>query len=122
MLDSQRDPIHPDRGAQLPKFPHAPIGWMPSDARLAAKEEDLILTEVHWQVIRALQSFYARHDETGIINRIELNDALDEKFHHQGGIKFLDQHFPKGPVAQGCRMAGLTPPAGAVDLGFGSVM
>ena len=121
MLDSQRDPIHPDRGAPLLKFPHAPIGWMPSDARLAARQEGLILTEQHWQVIRALQAFFAQHDETGI-HRIELNDALDEKFHHQGGIKFLYQLFPKGPVAQGCRMAGLTPSAGAVDLGFGSVM
>jgi tRNA 2-thiouridine synthesizing protein E len=30
--------------------------------------------------------------------------------------------FPKGPIAQGCRLAGLEPPAGSVDLGFGSVV
>jgi tRNA 2-thiouridine synthesizing protein E len=120
MLDSQRDPIHPGRGAPLLEFPHAPIGWMPEEARLSARQEGLVLTEQHWQVIRALQTFYARHDETGI-HRIELHDALDEKFHPQGGIKFLYRLFPKGPVAQGCRMAGLTPPAGAIDLGFGSV-
>lgn len=122
MLDSQRDPTHPDRGAPLPEFPHAPIGWMPDDARSAAQEEGLVLTELHWQVIRALQDYFARQDETGIINRIELHDALDEKFHHQGGFKFLYQLFPKGPVAQGCRIAGLTPPSGAVVPGFGSVM
>ena len=121
MLDSQRDPIHPERGAPLPDYPHAPIGWMPEDARLTAAQEGLILTEQHWQVIRALQSFFAQHNETDI-HKTELHDALDEKFHHQGGIKFLYQLFPKGPVAQGCRFAGLTPPAGAVDLGFGSVM
>lgn len=122
MLDSQRDPIHPGRGAPLPKFPYAPIGWMPDEARLVAKQEGIIMTEVHWQVIRALQRYYARQEERGIINRIELHDALDEKFHHKGGFKFLYQLFPKGPVAQGCRIAGLTPPSGAAVPGFGSVM
>lgn len=121
MLDSQRDPIHPERGASLPEFPHAPIGWMPGDARALAMQENLILTEHHWQVIRALQDYFARHGETDI-NRIELHDALDEKFHHQGGIKFLYLIFPKGPVAQGCRLAGLTPPSGTIVPGFGSVM
>ncbi|MBT9612198.1 MAG: TusE/DsrC/DsvC family sulfur relay protein [Burkholderiales bacterium] len=121
MLDSQRDPIHPDRGAPLLDFPHAPIGWMPEDARQTAQQEGLTLSEHHWQLIRALQDYFARHDETSI-NRIELHDALEEKFHHQGGIKFLYQLFPKGPVAQGCRLAGLTPPSGAVVPGFGSVM
>lgn len=121
MLDLQRDPIYPNRGTPLPDFPHAPIGWMPNEARSAAQLEDLTLTEHHWQVIRALQAFYARHEESGI-NRVTLHDALDEKFHHQGGIKFLYMLFPKGPVAQGCRLAGLAPPSGAVDLGFGSVM
>jgi hypothetical protein len=29
--------------------------------------------------------------------------------------------FSGGPVAQGCRLAGLNAPAGAVDRGFGSV-
>ena len=121
MLDSQRDPIHPSRGTPLPDFPDAPIGWMPDEATQVAKQEGLTLTEHHWQVIRALQTFFARHEDTGV-DRIQLHDALDEKFHHQGGVKFLYMLFPKGPVAQGCRIAGLTPPAGAVDLGFGSVM
>ncbi len=121
MLDSQRDAIHPGRGAPLPDFPHAPIGWMPDEAHTLAQQEGLDLTEQHWQVVRALQDYFARHDEAGV-NRIALHDALDEKFHHQGGIKFLYLLFPKGPVAQGCRIAGLTPPSGASVPGFGSVM
>jgi len=46
---------------------------------------------------------------------------LGEKFHRQGGIRHLYQLFPGGPVAQGCRIAGLKAPAGATDKGFGSV-
>ena len=51
----------------------------------------------------------------------ELHDALDEHFHAKGGMKFLYTVLPGGPVAQGCRLAGLTPPAGSVDPSFGSV-
>lgn len=51
----------------------------------------------------------------------ELHDALDEKFHWKGGIGYLYRLFPGGPIAQGCRIAGLRAPAGAVDRGFGSV-
>jgi hypothetical protein len=47
--------------------------------------------------------------------------ALDERFHHKGGMRYLYQLLPGGPVAQECRLAGLKAPAGAVDKGFGSV-
>jgi tRNA 2-thiouridine synthesizing protein E len=36
-------------------------------------------------------------------------------------MKYLYTLLPGGPIAQGCRLAGLKPPAGAVDQGFGSV-
>jgi tRNA 2-thiouridine synthesizing protein E len=36
-------------------------------------------------------------------------------------MRHLYMLFPGGPVAQGCRVAGLPVPAGAVDRGFGSV-
>jgi tRNA 2-thiouridine synthesizing protein E len=55
------------------------------------------------------------------MNMRELHDALDEKFHPQGGMKYLYKLFPGGPVAQGCRLAGIDVPAGAVDKSFGSV-
>ena len=104
-----------------PDFPHAPMDWSREDAEEMAKSEHLWLTEEHWQAVCALQEFYAQHDETAI-NVRELHDALDEHFHPEGGIKYLYQLFPKGPVAQGCRLAGLQPPAGAQDRGFGSVV
>ena len=59
--------------------------------------------------------------QTTAVNLRELHDALDEKFHRQGGIRHLYRLFPGGPVAQGCRIAGLKAPAGATDKGFGSV-
>jgi tRNA 2-thiouridine synthesizing protein E len=104
-----------------PDFPNAPIDWSRSDAQELASSEHLNMTEEHWQVVCALQEFYARHDGP-TINVRELHDALDEYFHPEGGIKYLYRLFPKGPVAQGCRLAGLEPPPGAQDKGFGSAV
>jgi tRNA 2-thiouridine synthesizing protein E len=107
-------------GAKNPDFPDAPLTWTPQVAEVAAAEEKLTLTVEHWEVIRALQHFFARHPE-GVVNLRELHDALDEKFHIVGGLKQLYQLFPRGPVAQGCKLAGLKAPFVASDPSFGSV-
>ena len=104
-----------------PDFPHAPEGWTRDAGQSQAAEEGLELTAEHWDAVRALQEFFAKHDIPHI-NARELHDALDEKFHAKGGLKHLYEIFPKGPVAQGCRIAGLQPPAGSTDKSFGSVM
>jgi tRNA 2-thiouridine synthesizing protein E len=104
-----------------PGFPHAPADWSPEDAEKSARTEGLTLSEDHWEVVRGLQELYARSEEP-VMRARDLHDALDEHFHHKGGIKYLYELFPKGPVSQGCRLAGLQPPAGAQDQGFGSAV
>ncbi len=103
-----------------PKFPHAPVEWTRDTALELAQQEGLALADDHWEVVRGLQAYYDRHDE-GPINLRDLHDALDEKFHHKGGLKYLYTLLPGGPIAQGCRLAGLKPPGGAIDKSFGSV-
>lgn len=103
-----------------PQFPHAPAEWTRQVALEVARRDGLVLGDDHWAVVRALQEFYDRH-EGGPINLRELRDALDERFHQEGGLKYLYTILPGGPIAQGCRLGGLKPPAGAVDKSFGSV-
>ncbi len=105
----------------LTDFPHAPVDWSPDDAEKLARKEGLTLTEDHWQVVRALQSLYARSGES-VMRARDLHDALEEHFHHKGGIKHLYLLLPKGPVAQGCLLAGLQAPSGSQDQGFGSAV
>lgn len=100
-------------------FPYAPVEWTHQNAERMAEIEGLVLSEDHWEVVRSLQEFYARHDAP-MINVRKLHDALEEHFHHEGGLKHLYELFPRGPIAQGCLLAGLQPPAGAQDQGFGS--
>lgn len=102
------------------QFPHSPADWTRDSALRAAQQEGLKLSADHWEAVRALHSYYARHEDTAIDMR-EIHDALDELFHNKGGMKYLYQLFPAGPVAQGCRLAGIKAPVGATDRGFGSV-
>ncbi len=119
MAESMDDIMHPGlRADRDPSFPHAPDDWSKNAAEAKAKEEGLDLTEEHWVSIRALQEYFARNE---VPHARELHDALDEKFHAEGGIKRLYQLFPGGPIAQGCRIAGLQPPPGSEDKSFGSV-
>ena len=104
-----------------PEFPTAPLGWTRDEAQRVAHAEGLELTTEHWEVIRALQDYYAQHSDATVIALRELHDALDERFHAIGGLKYLYTLFPGGPVAQSCRLAGLKAPFIATDPGFGSV-
>lgn len=99
-------------------FPHAPKDWDINMAKTIAEEHGLTLTDDHKDVIRALQEYY---DKVEFPHLRQIKDALDEKFHSRGGMKYLYTILPGGPVAQGCLLAGLKVPAGAIDKSFGSM-
>lgn len=100
------------------EFRDAPEDWSPERARQFAAGAGLKLTEDHWEVVRVLQGCYK--DEVSPRIRL-LRDALDARFASKGGMKYLFEILPGGPIAQGCGLAGLKPPRGAKDLSFGSV-
>jgi tRNA 2-thiouridine synthesizing protein E len=104
-----------------PDFPDAPLDWTRETAIKTARAEGLELTPDHWEAIRDLQGYYTQHADDIVINLRDLHDALDECFHHRGGLKYLYTLFPGGPIAQSCRIAGLKAPFMATDRGFGSV-
>jgi tRNA 2-thiouridine synthesizing protein E len=99
-------------------FPDAPAGWDMETAIATAKADGMTLTDDHWELIRALQEYYSKVEFPHLR---QIKDALDEKFHSRGGMKYLYQIIPGGPVAEGCRLAGLNVPAGAIDKSFGSI-
>ena len=99
-------------------FPNAPHGWSIELALADAKEDNIEMSDEHWQLVIALQEYYSKVEHPKLR---QLKDALDEKFHRLGGSKFLHQLVPSGPVAGGCKLAGLEVPAGAIDKSFGSV-
>lgn len=101
----------------LESFPNAPLNWDIKAAKETAISDGLKLSDDHWDLIRALQEYYRKVEFPKLR---QIKDALEEKFHSRGGMKYLYQIIPGGPVAEGCRLAGLSVPAGAVDKSFGS--
>jgi tRNA 2-thiouridine synthesizing protein E len=99
-------------------FPHAPKGWDITVAERIAREDGIKLNDDHWDLIRALQEYY---DKVEFPKLRQIKDALEEKFHSRRGMKYLYEILPGGPIAEGCRIAGLDVPAGAVDKSFGSI-
>lgn len=106
--------------SRVPGFSYAPEDWSDVEAIKLAQDEGVELSPDHLDLLRALQEYFWKHRNRKFRAR-DLHDALDERFHDKGGIKYLYTLLPKGPIAQGCRYAGLPTPTGAVDRSFGSV-
>lgn len=118
MADSMSEIMNPSAVVRDPDFPNAPEDWTREHAVAAAHADEITLTPDHWETIKALQDYFDRQQRPNVR---ELHDALEEAFYGRGGLKYLYGLFPGGPVAQGCRFAGLQAPAGAADKSFGSV-
>jgi TusE/DsrC/DsvC family sulfur relay protein len=118
VAQSMGEIMNPGSVVRDPDFPNAPEDWTREQALSAAHADGVTLTQDHWDVIKALQDYFGRHEKPNVR---ALHDALEEAFHSRGGLKQLYVLFPGGPVAQGCRFAGLQAPSGAVDKSFGSV-
>jgi tRNA 2-thiouridine synthesizing protein E len=94
--------------------------WNKDKAEKTAAEEGIKMEEAHWQVITFLRNYYLENGKAE--SGRELVDALNTAFKDQGGGAYLHMLFPEGPVAQGCRIAGLQVPAFTEDKSFGSAM
>ena len=94
--------------------------WSRETGARTAAEEGVEMTDTHWAVVDFLREYYRKH---GVIpSGPDLAQELDMAFSGQGGSAYLHELFPKGPVAQGSRIAGLPVPTGSVDESFGSAM
>lgn len=93
--------------------------WNEDQARKTARDEGLELTDAHMDVICYLRDHFAECGPEENARMLLRN--LEEAYIEQGGRKYLYRLFPRGPVSQGCRFAGLPTPAGNADPSFGSV-
>lgn len=83
--------------------------WTPILADKIAAQEDILLTPNHWEVISFLQEFYTDFGKVPAIRA--LLKALSMKYGPEKGQSiYLQQLFPKGPLQQACKIAGLPKP------------
>ena len=93
--------------------------WDETSVNQRATADEIELTPTHWEVLEFLRNYYLDHGRAK--SGRELVYDLDDRYEGQGGRRFLYQLFPRGPVTQGCRIAGVPAPAYTTDPSFGSV-
>jgi len=94
--------------------------WSEEVAQRLADEENIALSKEHWDVIHFLRDHYQRCGPCPS-GRAVLK-LLEENFIRHGNKKYLYHLFPRGPVVQACKIAGLPQPPYSADASFGSVM
>ena len=87
--------------------------WEPGVADVMSKEDDLELTDEHWDIINFLREYYEEYQIAPAVR--VLTKAVGKKMgKDKGNSKYLYSLFPYGPAKQACRFAGLPKPTGCV--------
>lgn len=85
------------------------VDWHEGLAPLLAAQEEIVLTEAHWEVVRFVRDFYQEFNTSPAIRM--LVKAMAQKYgEEKGNSRYLYRLFPKGPAKQATKIAGLPKP------------
>ncbi|MBQ4832475.1 TusE/DsrC/DsvC family sulfur relay protein [Pseudoalteromonas sp. MMG010] len=106
MLEINNTPVATDKQGYL--LDHTL--WTEELALLLADQENITLTEQHWEVILFVRNFYIEYGTSPAIRMLvkAMAKALGED---KGNSMYLYKLFPKGPAKQATKIAGLPKPA-----------
>ncbi len=83
-----------------------PADWTEDLARELARQENIELTERHWEAIRYMRDFFQEHQVIPDVRFVMRH--LGERF--GGSRNLVFELFPYGYVRQACRIAGMRKP------------
>ncbi len=87
--------------------------WSEDAAKILSAQDELELTNNHWEVINFLREYYEEYQIAPAVR--VLTKAIGKKLGpEKGNSKYLYELFPYGPAKQACRFAGLPKPTGCV--------
>ena len=84
-----------------------PAEWTEAFAEAAAREEGIVLTDAHWEVIRFMRQWLEEHAVTPDARHVMKLIGGDDR---DAGRARLFELFPLGYVKQACRIAGMKRP------------
>ena len=87
--------------------------WSEDVANAIAKQENVEMTQNHWEVVNFLREYY---NEFQIAPAVRvLTKAIGKKLGpDKGNSQYLYELFPYGPAKQACKIAGLPKPTGCI--------
>ena len=87
--------------------------WNEDVAKILAEQENVNMTDQHWEVINFLREYY---NEFQIAPAVRvLTKAIGKQLGpDKGNSKYLYELFPYGPAKQACKIAGLPKPTGCI--------
>jgi len=83
--------------------------WSPEVAMWLAQQQDLELTEDHWEIINLIRDFYAEYNTSPAIRTL-VKATADKLGKEKGNSVYLHKLFPNGPSKQATLIAGLPKP------------
>ncbi|MDC9563132.1 MULTISPECIES: TusE/DsrC/DsvC family sulfur relay protein [unclassified Pseudoalteromonas] len=106
MLEFNNQQIDTDKQGYLLNY----TLWTKELAPIIAEQENIILSEPHWEVINFVRNFYLEYNTSPAIRMLvkAMAKSLGED---KGNSIYLYKLFPKGPAKQATKIAGLPKPA-----------
>lgn len=83
--------------------------WSEALASQLAAQEEIDMTDAHWEVIYFVRHFY-REFNTSPAVRLLVKSMADKYGPEKGSSRYLYRLFPKGPAMQASKLAGLPKP------------
>jgi tRNA 2-thiouridine synthesizing protein E len=87
--------------------------WNEELANLIAKDEEIEMTEEHWEVVNFLRDYYNEYQIAPAV-RVLIKAVKKKLGADKGSNKYMYELFPYGPAKQACKIAGLPKPTGCV--------
>ena len=87
--------------------------WNEELANLIAKDEEIDMTEEHWEVVNFLREYYNEYQIAPAV-RVLIKAVKKTLGADKGSNKYMYELFPYGPAKQACKIAGLPKPTGCV--------
>jgi tRNA 2-thiouridine synthesizing protein E len=87
--------------------------WSKELAELIAEDENIEMTEEHWEVVNFLRDYYEEYQIAPAI-RVLIKALKKTMGPEKGNNKYLYTLFPYGPAKQACKIAGLPKPTGCI--------
>ena len=84
--------------------------WTPEVGCQIAADDQIELSEKHWEIIEFLRGFYKSHEMSPPSNRLFVKAVKEALGEEKGNSIYLMQLFPGTPAKTACRIAGLPRP------------